>query len=234
MIKLNSTKVLNLILAFSISVLILLMLGTWQLERLIWKNALLTQISKQFSLPTIKFNYSVINNLPEYINRKIKIKGNFSYDNNLTIYSKVYKGYVGRHLIVPMETKFGWVLVNRGFIPEKNFKDYLQKGYSNQVLIEGIIHLPGSKSYFTPKNNLTTGEWYYLNIEEIKKYTDLPLLKFVIFEAKNKNLKEFPIAGQYIHKNIPNDHLQYAFTWFSLAIVLFIILRIFWSKNIYQ
>ncbi|PPR29074.1 MAG: hypothetical protein CFH32_01185, partial [Alphaproteobacteria bacterium MarineAlpha9_Bin2] len=50
----------------------------------------------------------------------------------------------------------------------------------------------------------------------------------------NKNLKEFPIAGQYIHKNIPNDHLQYAFTWFSLAIVLFIILRIFWSKNIYQ
>ena len=60
----------------------------------------------------------------------------------------------------------------------------------------------------------------------------LPLLDFIVFEAKKDNSDKFPIAGQYRYNNIPNDHLQYALTWFSLAIVLFIIMRIFWNKHL--
>jgi len=211
--------------------IILLSLGTWQLERLKWKQSLLKQISEQTSLPAIDLSYSIIHNIKKYKNRKIKLEGNFSYDLSLTIFSRVYKGEVGRHMIVPMETKYGWLLVNKGFIPEKNYTDYLKEGYSPFIKIEGIIHLPDYKSYFTPENNVNKGEWYYLNIEEIKQYIDLPLLEFVVFEAKSDNSARFPIAGQYRYNNIPNDHLQYALTWFSLAIVLFIIMRIFWNKH---
>ena len=227
-----SSKLLNLIISFSLSFIILLSLGTWQLERLIWKQSLLKQISEQTSLPVIDLSYSIIANIKKYKSRKIKLEGNFLYDSSLTIFSRVYKGEVGRHVIVPIETKYGWILVNKGFIPEKNYTDYLKKGYSTFIEIEGIIYLPDFKSYFTPENNVNKGEWYYLNIEEIKKYVDLPLLDFVIFEAKSDNSDIFPVAGQYRYNNIPNDHLQYALTWFSLAIVLFIIMRIFWNKHL--
>ena len=103
----------------------------------------------------------------KYKSRKIKLEGNFLYDSSLTIFSRVYKGEVGRHVIVPIETKYGWILVNKGFIPEKNYTDYLKKGYSTFIEIEGFIHLPDYKSYFTPENYVNKGEWYYLNIEEI-------------------------------------------------------------------
>ena len=227
-----SSKLLNLIISFSLSFIILLSLGTWQLERLIWKQSLLKQISEQASLPLIDLSYPIIRNIKKYKSRKIKLEGNFLYDSNLTILSRVYKGKVGRHVIVPMKTKYGWVLVNTGFIPERNYTDYLKKGYSPSVRIEGIIHLPDYKSYFTPENNVNKGEWYYVNIEEIKKYVDLPLLEFIVFEEKSNNSSKFPVAGQYRYNNIPNNHFQYALTWFSLAIVLFIIVRIFWNKNL--
>ena len=227
-----SSKLLNLIISFSLSFIILLSLGTWQLERLIWKKSLLKQISEQASLPLIDLSYPIIRNIKKYKSRKIKLEGNFLYDSNLTILSRVYKGKVGRHVIVPMKTKYGWVLVNTGFIPERNYADYLKKGYSASVRIEGIIHLPDYKSYFTPENNVNKGEWYYVNIEEIKKYVDLPLLEFIVFEGKSNNSGKFPVAGQYRYNSIPNNHFQYALTWFSLAIVLFIIVRIFWNKNL--
>ena len=227
-----SSKLLNLIISFSLSFIILLSLGTWQLERLIWKQSLLKQISEQMSLPVIDLSYSIIRNIKKYKSRKTRLEGNILYDSSLTILSRVYKGKAGRHVIVPMKTKYGWVLVNTGFIPEKNYTDYLKNGYSPFVRIEGIIHLPDNKNYFTPENNVNKGEWYYLNIEEIKKYVDLPLLEFIVFEGKSNNSGDFPIAGQYRYNNIPNNHFQYALTWFSLAIVLFIIMRIFWNKHL--
>ena len=226
-----SSKLLNLIISFSLSFIILLSLGTWQLERLIWKQSLLKQISEQMSLPVIDLSYSIIRNIQKYKSRKARLEGNFLYDSSLTILSRVYKGKVGRHVIVPMKTQYGWVLVNTGFIPEKNYTDYLKNGYSSFVRIEGIIHLPDNKSYFTPENNVNKGEWYYLNIDEIKKFVDFPLLEFIVFEGKGNNSGKFPVAGQYRYNNIPNNHFQYALTWFSLAIVLFIIMRIFWNKN---
>lgn len=221
-----------MVLAFTTCLIILLILGTWQLERLIWKNTLLNNISYQLSLPPIIFNHNVINNIEKYKNRKIKITGKFFYNKSITIYSRVHEGEVGRDLIIPFKTKFGWVMVNSGFIPEKNFSDYLKTGYSKPVLIEGVIQLFSTKGYFTPENNLKTGEWYYLNLGEIMKYVNLPLLDFVIIESDNKDSKEYPISGQYRYKNIPNDHLKYAFTWFSLAVVLFVIMRNFWSKSL--
>ena len=99
-----SSKLLNLIISFSLSFIILLSLGTWQLERLIWKKSLLKQISEQASLPLIDLSYPIIKNIKKYKSRKIKLEGNFLYDSNLTILSRVYKGKVGRHVIVRMKT----------------------------------------------------------------------------------------------------------------------------------
>ena len=155
-----SSKLLNLIISFSLSFIILLSLGTWQLERLIWKQSLLKQISEQISLPAIDLSYSIIGNIKKYKSRKIKLEGNFLYDSSLTIFSRVYKGEVGRHVIVPIETKYGWILVNKGFIPEKNYTDYLKKGYSTFIEIEGIIYLTKSDEEFYQTYQVGKKGWF--------------------------------------------------------------------------
>ncbi len=183
----DTKKLLNLILCFSISILVLFLLGTWQLERLVWKNDLIDKVSLYKALPVIDLNSFNSEDLIKINNRRIKTEGKYKYDSSISIYSKVFKGVVGRHLIVPLKTNIGWILVNRGFIPEKNFDKYIKSGESELVNVKGILTKPFSKSYFIPENDLVKGEWYYLDISEVTNILNLPLLNFVIFEDKNIN-----------------------------------------------
>ena len=133
--SMKSDKLLSLVLVFGCAFIFLLVLGTWQLERLVWKKNLLLKISNQFELPPSKLNIDVINNINKYEHRKIITSGTYFFDDSITIYSKVYEGNVGRDLVVPFETKYGLILVNKGFIPEKNYKSYINTGKSNVIQV---------------------------------------------------------------------------------------------------
>ena len=230
--SLKSDKLLSMVLAFACSFIFLLALGVWQLERLTWKNNLLQRLSNQLELPAAKLSFDIVKDINRYEFRKIITNGTYSFDNSITIYSKVHEGYVGRDLIVPLETEYGWILVNKGFIPEKNYRSYLKEGQSNLIHLEGLVKIPRKKSYFTPENNFINGEWYYINIDDIREFTGLPLLNFLIIENIKNKSEKFPIPREEVYRDIPNNHLQYSLTWFSLAIVLFFIVRAFWNKNI--
>ena len=209
-----------------IGLLILVSLGTWQLERLQWKERYINKIVTQMSLPAIYINSNNILKLDNLRYRKIKISGHYLYDKKITIHSKVYNKIVGKHLVVPFKTNFGYILVNRGFVPN-NKKFNIEKN-TNRIEISGIINLVNKKSYFTPDNDIQNNNWYYINIQDYKEYSKLNLLDFYIIE-ENNSFEVIPIGSQY-NIDIPNDHLQYAFTWFSLAIVLCVFMHLIWKK----
>jgi len=117
-------------------------------------------------------------------------------------------------------------LVNRGFVP-KNNKNYIKKSFDKKVIV-GLVDIPSKKAYFTPANDIINNDWYYINIKDLEEFTELNLLKYILVE-ENNSIEKFPIGSQY-NINIPNDHLQYAFTWFSLALVLCIFVHIIWRK----
>ena len=117
-----SNKKLFLSLVYSsIAILILVSLGTWQLERLRWKTTILSSMKLSLSMPPIKISREIIDNINKYSYRRIELTGSYLNDNYFTIYSKVLNKKVGKHLVVPFKTQYGTILVNRGFIP-KEFK----------------------------------------------------------------------------------------------------------------
>ena len=197
----------------SLAIIILLSLGTWQLERLRWKSDLIASMNKNISLPPVEVNSSIISNIKSY-----------------TIYSKVVNGKVGRHLVTPFKTEFGNILINRGFVPE-DYKVEPSKNTKNKnIFINGMVKFQQEINYFTPTNSILNNEWYYINIEEISTYFNLNLNSFYVIEENNPNVR-YPLGSQY-NINIPNDHLQYAFTWFSLALALSVFLHLLWRKNV--
>ena len=224
-----SNKKLFLSLIYSsMALLILVSLGTWQLERLRWKTDILSSMKESLSLPPLKITSQVIDNIDQYSFRRIQLTGNYLYKDNITIYSKVFNKKVGKHLIVPLETQYGIILVNRGFIPSDfNIENNIKSG---EISINGIVKFQQKINYFTPNNNVIKNEWYYININEVSNFLSLPLLNFYIVEENNIEEK-YPVGSQY-NINIPNDHLQYAITWFSLALALCIFINIFWRKNV--
>ena len=214
----------------SLAIIILLSLGTWQLERLRWKSDLIASMNKNISLPPVEVNSIIISNIKSYSYRRLKLNGYFLYDKNITIYSKVVNGKVGRHLVTPFKTEFGNILINRGFVPE-DYKVKSSKNTKNKnIFINGMVKFQQEINYFTPTNSILNNEWYYINIEEISTYFNLNLNSFYVIEENNPNVR-YPLGSQY-NINIPNDHLQYAITWFSLALALSIFLHLLWRKNV--
>ena len=224
----NNKKLFLSLIYSSMALLILVSLGTWQLERLRWKTDILSSMKESLSLPPLKITGQVIDNIDQYSFRRIQLTGNYLYKDNITIYSKVFNKKVGKHLIVPLETQYGIILVNRGFIPSDfNIKNNIKSG---EISINGIVKFQQKINYFTPNNNVIKNEWYYININEVSNFLSLPLLNFYIVEENN--IEEiYPVGSQY-NINIPNDHLQYAITWFSLALALSIFINLFWRKNV--
>ncbi|PPR17064.1 MAG: hypothetical protein CFH33_00216 [Alphaproteobacteria bacterium MarineAlpha9_Bin3] len=224
----SNKKLFSSLVYSSIAIIILVSLGTWQLERLRWKTDILTSMKTSLSLPPIDISNEIIKNINNYSYRQIQLTGSYLYTNPLTIYSKVLNKKVGKHLVIPFKTQYGTILVNRGFIP----KDYKIPVSSETEIIKinGMVKFQQSINYFTPQNNIFKNEWYYINIDEVSEYISLPLLNFYIVEENNIE-EEYPVGSQY-NINIPNDHLQYAITWFSLALALCIFINIFWRKNV--
>ena len=223
-------KLIKALIFSSLTMIILLSLGTWQLERLRWKSHIISNINKQISLSPREINASVINDIKNYNYRRIKLEGTYIYNKNITIYSKVLNGKVGRHLIIPFKTKFGYILINKGFIPKDYNIDLAFAEKAKNISINGIVKFQQKINYFTPKNNLITNEWYYINLDEISKFLNIPLLGFYLIEEDNPK-ERYPVGSQYNLK-VPNDHLQYAITWFSLAIALSIFMHLLWRKNV--
>ena len=223
-------KLIKALIFSLLAMIILLSLGTWQLERLRWKSHIISTMNKHISLSPKEINASVINDIKNYNYRRIKLEGTYIYNKNITIYSKVLNGKVGRHLIIPFKTKFGYILINKGFIPKDSNIDLAFAEKAKNISINGIVKFQQKINYFTPKNNLITNEWYYINLDEIGKFLNIPLMDFYLIEEDNPK-ERYPVGSQYNLK-VPNDHLQYAITWFSLAIALSIFMHLLWRNNV--
>ena len=197
---------------------------TWVLKKYNQEN--INFLKENFSLDEITSKLLSIRKIKKVNSSLYKAK--WRLNENELRGRELFNKKVGKHLIVPLETQYGIILVNRGFIPSDfNIESNIKSG---EISINGIVKFQQKINYFTPNNNVIKNEWYYININEVSNFLSLPLLNFYIVEENNIEEK-YPIGSQY-NINIPNDHLQYAITWFSLALALCIFINIFWRKNV--
>ena len=213
---------------FVFSLITLLSLGTWQVKRLIWKNDLISFYLKQSENNIINLHKESF--IPEEIEyRKVRATGKFFNKKEVHITGKTYEGNAGFHVITPFLMQNGnYVLVNRGWVSE-NYKEAKSRTFSlinEETSIIGLIRYPQKKGYFVPKNEPDNGFWFTIKPTEIKKHLKIDketfITKFYIDALRKGKKINLPI-GIKEKINIRNQHLSYAITWYSLAIVLMII-----------
>ena len=202
---------------------VLVMLGIWQLDRLSWKSELLAEIHSRLSLPPVTLAECVNANgnaIDLCNHRKVEAIGELLSGNILILLAKTYKKRAGAHILVPlMVEREVSVLVNLGWVPQ----DYSPSDFSTYgaATISGIVRIPSKQGWFTPNNNLTEDEWYWIDLIEMSEAIGVELLPIIIEAQMGPDPYALPIGGQ-TRVEFPNDHMQYAITWFGLALVLLI------------
>jgi len=207
---------------------VLIRLGTWQVERLHWKEGLIAERGAAVSAPPIAVPRT-LEAARSLEFRRVRAVGQFQYDREIAMHAIERKhGDAGYLVIAPLRLDDGAVvLVERGWVPPEK-RDAATRPEGNPpgaVAVDGLLRLaPAEKpGWFIPANDPARGEWFWIDLPALARAAGAPAaLPFYIEAGPAPNPGGLPVGGQ-ANTDLPNDHLQYAITWYALAAALLVI-----------
>lgn len=206
------TRILFALIVGAIGIAILVSLGQWQVQRLAWKEGVLDAIEARIAADPIP--------LPDYADvathkyAPVEITGQIGSGELFVLVSQKHKG-AGYRVIAPFLTVEGrHVLIDRGFVPVDQ-RDAPRR--TGPTTITGNLHWPDDRNASTPDNDLAGNIWFARDIADMARALRTePLLVVVRSEdPPAPGIEPLPVDTSAI----PNDHLHYAITWFSLAAI---------------
>ena len=143
-----------------------------------------------------------------------------------TAFEGVCGGEVGVWHVRPI-TGFDCLVefVDRGIVPPalRNPQTRATSSLEGRQHVVGVWRTPDAPGLFTPAPDLKDRVWYSRNVAEMAKTLAIKPAAPVIVEADATPVPGgWPKGGQTV-VSLPNDHLQYALTWFLMAASLVVI-----------
>ena len=210
-------------------VLICVALGAWQLQRLDWKRELIAQREAGVAAaPAMPPRSLAEARALEF--HPVVADGVLLNDKELYLNATGPRGGAGFHVLTPLREPEGRIVfVNRGFVPT-NLRAPASRAaaqLAGTVHIRGLLRLPpGEKpGWFLPDNRPDLNYWFWIDLPAMAAAAHLApgdVAPFYIDADTTPNPGGWPQGG-VTPLNLPNDHLQYAITWFSLAAALVVI-----------
>jgi surfeit locus 1 family protein len=154
--------------------------------------------------------------------RHVRVTGHFLHDKELYVFSRGPMGAVGVDVVTPMVLAGGGtVLIDRGFVPEALHQSATRQAAqaTGEVSLTGVLRLSREPGLFTPAPNAETRLWFVKDVPSMAKAAGLEVPSLIIEADATPNPGGWPLGGQ-TRVDFPNDHLQYAVTWFGLALAL--------------
>ena len=210
---------------------VLVALGTWQLQRMQWKEALIAEIEARRQSPPITLaEFEALGNpAAEEEYRPITITGRFDNANEQYFFA-TDDGRVGYHVYTPLTLADGRsVLVNRGFVPlEMQDPKTREAGQTySEVTLTGLIRsrLAEKPSSIVPDNEPSKRLFFWKDMDAMAKNASIVPAKLVdlfVDADASPNPGGWPNGG-VTQIELPNNHLSYALTWYGLAGALIVV-----------
>jgi len=214
-------------LSVAIMLALLLSLGTWQVYRLQWKQAIMARIAQSESSPPVPLP----TNPAPYT--KGEITGRFSFDRAARFGAEVRDTpsgpTMGAYQIVPL-LRDGQppVLVNRGWVPQTRGSPL--DAPAGLVTVTGYVRPADKARWFSPQDDVASRQFYTLDPDAIAATLGVPApLPFTLVALGPVAALSYPVPAEHLPRP-PNNHLVYAITWYGLAAAL-VVIFIVWARK---
>lgn len=191
-------------------------LGVWQVQRLAWKTDLIARVEARVSADPVAAPGpdawpALTETGDEY--RRVQVSGRYLRDRDTLVQAVTARG-AGFWVMTPLDTDAGWtVLVNRGFVPADRRDDRpLPDG---AVAVSGLLRLTQPGGAFLRGNDPAADRWFSRDTTAIATARGLDAAAPYFIDADHGGDGQ-PIGGLTVI-SFPNNHLQYALTWFAMA-----------------
>lgn len=201
-------------------------LGAWQVHRLQWKEALIAEVGARLKSPPRPLPEMVVQfaETGDVDYTPVTLAGTFDHAREMYYYT-THDGQAGWNVYTPLVLESGNVaIVNRGFVPAE-LRDPAKRAegqVTGKVSITGLARNPLTEkpNRMMPDNDIADRQFFWKSMAEMALASGLEpdaLVPFFIDADATENPGGWPRGGTTI-VSFPNNHLQYAITWFGLAI----------------
>lgn len=233
-------------LAAAIAFAVLVSLGTWQVERLAWKENLIESVNARRdeepvpapgsghwrSFDEEQWDYTPVTLSGRYL------PGELYYFISLSMPNGPYAG-PGYFVLNPFLTEEGWVvMVNRGFVPHEMRLPESRPGTTppeGAVAIEGLLRRPEQPNFLSYEPDMKKQVWFVREPRRMAQSLDVEtadVAPYAVDLFADKGAPDaLPRGGETI-VTFRNNHLQYAGTWFGLAAVLVAVYIVFIANRL--
>ena len=237
---------IGLLVPATIAFAVLIALGTWQLQRKAWKEALIATLNERLAeppepLPAATRWPTLDRDDTEY--RRVAFAATFDDSKEALVYAaaSAFRPDVsgpGYWVFTPARLADGRVVVvNRGFVPQdlvpKDLASPAKRpgGYvEGPVAITGTLRWPDTPSWFTPHDEPAHNLWFLRDPAAIAAAKGLrDVAPFYVEQETPVPPGGYPQPGK-LDVRLRNEHLQYVVTWYGLALVLVVIVAV-WARS---
>jgi surfeit locus 1 family protein len=214
--------------AFAVAGLAVLVgLGTWQLERKRWKEGLIARIAARVHGAPVPLSRAeeLHHNGGDVEYMHVTAAGRFRHDKERYLYAPAASG-LGWHVYAPLEVapaRFVWV--NRGFVPDAQ-KDPATRPagqVQGDVEVRGLVRMPAARGWFTPDDDPAGNVWHWPDATAMQAsaFGQGVMVVPVTVDADAEPAPPGGLPrGGVTRLALPNRHLEYALTWYGLALTL--------------
>ena len=204
------------------ALIVLLSLGTWQVERLRWKEAVIAARTSQLAADPVALPAE--GDWPAWDFRRVEVAGVLHHNLEQLFGASTHQGQLGHHVLTPLQRDdASVVLIDRGWVPADRAHPATRRlgQISGPVVVTGIARYRGDDQagWFTPANQPATRMWYSYDLPALEQALGLSLLPVVVEADGRPNPGGLPVGG-LSRITLTNNHLQYAVTWYGVALTL--------------
>ena len=222
MIRFRPLLIPTLVTALGLTVLIAL--GIWQLQRLQWKEDLMARMESGVEAEPVPIDEALgRRDLAGVEWHPVTVEGRFHHDKEVYLYATEFDLGQGVHVITPLERGDGrMVLIDRGWVSNREIAPASRASgqVEGPVKVTGIVRLQAEPNPYAPEADAEKRLWFSRNPSGMARMAgvviDAPVLVVANESSSVSGGPRFP--GYRI--NLPNRHLEYALTWFGLALAL--------------
>ncbi len=188
---------------------VLVSLGMWQVQRLAWKQGVLADIESRISADPVDLPKNISAAEDKYL--PVTISGEMEPEEIHVLVSVKQVG-AGYRIIQSFSTEDRTILVDRGFVSTTAKQ---AERLTGQMEVTGNLHWPDEIDSYTPEPDIDDNIWFARDVPNLAAALGSEPVLLIARSQTDPGITPLPVdtAG------IPNDHLQYAITWFGLALV---------------
>jgi surfeit locus 1 family protein len=202
---------------------VLVALGVWQLQRNDWKNNLVTERNARTTEAPLTFENVLTTDPTDLDYRRLIASGTWDYEHSFILGNRARLQIRGEELVMPflLAPDGPAVLINRGWYPTAERDAVLADlaSRSNEQFA-GLIRTGAGNGHET-----SSGTWTAIDPTIMGDTLPYAVFNWIIIEGHEQAPggvppgASLPLQG-YLPYTSNTPHLEYAATWFGLAIVL--------------